>query len=40
MVKSGAFRIFAIAGIDVYLHWTWFLVAMIMFQNPIGNKYD
>src|SRR5205823_7990255 len=39
MVKSGAFRIFAIAGIDVYLHWTWFLVAMIMFQNPIG-KYD
>jgi Zn-dependent protease/ATP-dependent Clp protease adapter protein ClpS len=39
MVKSGAFRIFSIAGIDVYLHWTWFLVAMIMFQNPIG-KYN
>jgi Zn-dependent protease/ATP-dependent Clp protease adapter protein ClpS/predicted RNA-binding Zn-ribbon protein involved in translation (DUF1610 family) len=38
MVKSGAFRIFSIAGIDVYLHWTWFLVAMIMFQNPIGDK--
>src|SRR6516225_8045728 len=39
MVKSGAFRIFSIAGIDVYLHWTWFLVAMIMLQNPIG-KYN
>jgi Zn-dependent protease/ATP-dependent Clp protease adapter protein ClpS len=39
MVKSGAFRILSVAGIDVYLHWTWFLVALIMFQNPIG-KYD
>jgi Zn-dependent protease/ATP-dependent Clp protease adapter protein ClpS len=39
MVRSGAFRIFSIAGIDVYLHWTWFLVALIMFQHPIG-KYD
>jgi Zn-dependent protease/ATP-dependent Clp protease adapter protein ClpS/predicted RNA-binding Zn-ribbon protein involved in translation (DUF1610 family) len=39
MVRSGAFRIFSVAGIDVYLHWTWFLVALIMFQNPIG-KYD
>jgi Zn-dependent protease/ATP-dependent Clp protease adapter protein ClpS len=41
MVKSGAFRIFSVAGIDVYLHWTWFLVAVIMFQNPVGDKkYD
>src|SRR5437762_13034315 len=39
MVKSGAFRILSVAGIDVYLHWTWFLAALIMFQNPIG-KYD
>jgi Zn-dependent protease/ATP-dependent Clp protease adapter protein ClpS len=39
MSKSGAFRIFSIAGIDVYLHWTWFIVAMIVFQNPMG-KYN
>src|SRR5713101_5993651 len=39
MMKSGAFRIFSVAGIDVYLHWTWFIVALIVFQNPIG-KYD
>lgn len=39
MSKSGAFRIFSVAGIDVYLHWTWFIVALIAFQNPMG-KYD
>src|SRR6266851_2400644 len=39
MTKSGAFRIFSVAGIDVYLHWTWFIVAFIVFRNPIGN-YD
>jgi len=35
MLKSGAFRIFSVAGIDVYLHWSWFLVALFEFQNPI-----
>jgi len=39
MSKSGAFRIFSVAGIDVYLHWTWFIVAFIVFRNPIG-EYD
>jgi Zn-dependent protease/ATP-dependent Clp protease adapter protein ClpS len=39
MVRSGAFRILSVAGIDVYLHWTWFLTALILFQNPIG-KYN
>jgi Zn-dependent protease/ATP-dependent Clp protease adapter protein ClpS len=39
MPKSGAFRIFSVAGIDVYLHWTWFIVVLIGFQNPMG-KYD
>lgn len=38
MSKSGAFRIFSVAGIDVYLHWTWFIVALIAFQNPM-DKY-
>src|SRR5207244_11952070 len=38
MVKSGAVRILSVAGIDVYLHWTWFLAALIVFQNPIGNR--
>jgi len=26
--RQGSFRLFRFAGIDVYLHWSWFLVAM------------
>src|ERR1044071_1714729 len=25
--RQGSFRLFRIAGIDLFLHWTWFLVA-------------
>jgi Zn-dependent protease len=25
--RQGSFRLFRIAGIDLYLHWSWFLVA-------------
>lgn len=25
--QSGSFRLFRVAGVDVYLHWTWFLAA-------------
>ena len=28
----GSFRLFRIAGIDVFLHWSWLLVAYIFFQ--------
>ncbi len=31
-LKSGAFRLFRLAGIDVYLHWTWLLVAFFQVQ--------
>jgi Zn-dependent protease/ATP-dependent Clp protease adapter protein ClpS len=39
MSNSGAFRIFSVAGIDVYRHWTWFLIPLILYAIPIGNKY-
>ncbi|HLW64175.1 MAG TPA: M50 family metallopeptidase [Gemmataceae bacterium] len=29
---SGSFRIFRLAGISVYMHWSWFLVAVLAFQ--------
>jgi Zn-dependent protease len=28
-LTGGSFRLFRIAGIDVYLHWSWFLVAVL-----------
>ena len=34
----GSFRLFRLWGIDVYLHWTWFLVAMYQIQNR-PNEY-
>ena len=26
--RQGSFRLFHVAGIDVYLHWSWFLLAI------------
>lgn len=34
----GAIRLFRLAGISVYLHWTWALIAMIFFQSR-GKAY-
>jgi Zn-dependent protease len=31
--QSGSFRIFNLFGIDVFLHWSWFVVAVWRFQN-------
>jgi Zn-dependent protease len=28
-LRSGSFRLFRFAGIDLFLHWSWFLVALI-----------
>jgi len=30
--NKGAFKIFSLAGIDVYVHWSWFLVAIYSVQ--------
>jgi Zn-dependent protease len=36
---SGSFRIFQVAGITVYLHWSWFVIAFLSFQFR-ANKYE
>jgi len=33
MPLQGAFRIFRLAGIDVFLHWSWFVVALIEIES-------
>src|SRR2546429_3304530 len=35
--KQGSVRLFRIAGIDVYLHWLWFLVAAYEIQDRKGS---
>jgi len=46
-LRQGAFRIFTIAGITVYLHWSWFIVALIeinarqrSYSTPIWNVLE
>ena len=34
---QGSFRIFRLLGIDVYLNWTWFLVAVFEIQSRRGS---
>ena len=35
--KQGSFRLFRLVGIDVYLHWSWFLVAAYELQARKGD---
>ncbi|TAN35687.1 MAG: peptidase M50 [Verrucomicrobia bacterium] len=44
---QGAFRLFRVAGITVFLHWSWFVVAIIEFQqraqrytSPLWNALE
>ena len=37
MTSRGAIHLFRFAGVDVYLHWSWFLVAMIEIQGRAGK---
>ena len=30
---SGSFRLFRLVGIDVFLHWSWFVVAVFEINN-------
>jgi len=32
-IRQGSFRLFRFAGIDVFLHWSWFLVAAYEIQS-------
>ncbi len=34
---QGAFRLFRLAGVDVFLHWSWFLVALLAVRTSIGH---
>jgi Zn-dependent protease len=36
-MQNGAFRIFRFAGINVFLHWTWFLIAAFEIQSRKGE---
>jgi Zn-dependent protease len=45
--NKGSFRLFTLAGIGVYVHWSWFLVAVILFQyrtheysSPVWNAAE
>lgn len=39
--ENGAVRLFRFLGIDVYLHWSWFVVAVIRYQMlAAGGGYD
>jgi Zn-dependent protease len=33
VTRSGSFRLFRVAGIDVLLHWSWFVLAIIEINN-------
>ena len=35
--ENGAFRLFRFAGIDVFLHYSWFLVAIYEIQGRVGS---
>jgi Zn-dependent protease len=37
---QGSFRLFRAAGIDVYLHWSWFLVAFLMIGSKRPEDYQ
>ncbi len=46
-LQRGAFHLFKFAGIDVFLHWSWFLVALIeinwqgrVYSSPLWNVYE
>jgi len=36
-IRQGSFRLFRLAGIDLYLHWSWFLVAAYEISSRAGR---
>src|SRR5262249_27609933 len=39
-LTSGAFRLFQIAGITVFVHWSWFLIAYLELAERRLNAYQ
>jgi len=46
-LRQGSFRLFRLAGINVYLHWSWFLIALIeinarqrAYSFPVWNVFE
>ena len=46
-LRQGSFRIFRLAGINVYLHWSWFIIALVeinarqrTYSSPIWNVFE
>ena len=37
--RQGSIRLFRVAGIDVFLHWSWFFVAAYEISNR-GHDYS
>src|SRR5262245_35398440 len=35
----GSFRLFQVAGINVYLHWSWFVAAWVIVSLPRDKEY-
>src|SRR3954471_17152400 len=35
--REGSFRLFRFAGIDVFMHWSWFVVALIQINRPMNH---
>jgi len=36
-LRGGSFRLFRLAGVDIFLHWSWFLVAAFEIQSRQGT---
>src|ERR1035441_8852883 len=39
-VRQGSFHLFRFAGVDLYLHWSWFLVAAYEIQSRSGRRSE
>src|SRR3954464_12350167 len=36
-IQGGSIRLFRVAGIDVFLHWSWFFFAVLRLQSTRSN---
>jgi len=36
---AGSFRLFTYSGIDVFIHWSWFVAAYVLFQATGGQDF-